>query len=268
MSRRAYNCPEDRASIAALEHRLARMEANSSENPSYDWHRFRRLPAGVYDAYGKPRGGRFAEIRGGSPARVVHAREKVRNPATLSAKQKKALKKGQWAIKHASASTRRKWALKAAKTRCQKKLALLAATPMSSPYPYSYSVPPPHALEESMKSYEMEHNPELLIVGNPSKRRRLRLRVRHKRRSRKGGPRRIKHGKKLYYYIQLISKFGKAKARKIWGRKCRKSCGVSKRRRSHGRKSLSAPKGSWKALVKRYGVMGAVRHRRGRRSRR
>lgn len=108
-----------------------------------------------------------------------------------------------------------------------------------------------------MNSYEMAHNPELLIVGNPKgKKRRLKMRVR--RRIRKGGPRRIRYGKKMYYYIQLVSKFGKGRARKIWGRKSKKSCGT-RRRRSHGRKALPAPRVSYNSLVKRHGVKVAAK---------
>lgn len=91
-------------------------------------------------------------------------------------------------------------------------------------------------------------NPELLLFGNPGKRR-LKLKIRRKR---KHGQKRIKFRGKLYYRIQLIRKFGKLKARKIWGKKHK---GGSKKRRA-----LPAPKSSWKALVKRYGVKGAKRH--------
>ena len=127
-------------------------------------------------------------------------------------------------------------------------------------------------VKEKQRTGENMHtseNPELLVVDNPRGRKRRKNRG-TSRRAR--AQRRIRFRGKMYYRINLIQKFGKAKARKIWGRRCRKTCRVrlSAKRISHrAQKRLPAPNGSWQKMVKRYGVMGAVRRRRaGRRSRR
>lgn len=79
-----------------------------------------------------------------------------------------------------------------------------------------------------------------------------------KRKSRGG---RIKYRGKLYSRAKLAKKIGKRKARKLWCKRKRRSAKkcLKRGRRRGGRRS-------WMAMVKKYGVMGAVkRRRRGRR---
>ncbi len=104
-------------------------------------------------------------------------------------------------------------------------------------------------------------NPELLtIAANP----RGRKTMKHRRKRKNPGQRRIKFRGKFYYRIQPVSKFGKRKARAIWGRRCRKVCKVRaharKRLGGSKRRALPAPKGNWMVLVKKYGVKGAKKH--------
>lgn len=76
-----------------------------------------------------------------------------------------------------------------------------------------------------------------------------------KKKSRGG---RIKYRGKLYSRAKLARKIGKRKARKLWCKRKRRSakkCFVRKGKRRSGRRS-------WKQLVKKYGVMGAVKRRR------
>jgi hypothetical protein len=98
---------------------------------------------------------------------------------------------------------------------------------------------------------------------NPRRKSRMKLRIRraNKRRGRK--PRRILYHGKRYYFIQLLRKFGKAKAKTIWRSKVKAKASVGTRHST--RKALGG--GSWKTLVKKHGVMGAsiIRRRRSRR---
>ncbi len=104
--------------------------------------------------------------------------------------------------------------------------------------------------------HKKENNPmsELMIVGNPYRRKRkVKLSVRRKGKSgkrrgvravkrragkKRGGPRRIKYGGKYLYPIQIITKYGKVKGRKILARhkKGKAKRVVSTKRR--GRKSI------------------------------
>lgn len=118
-----------------------------------------------------------------------------------------------------------------------------------------------------MTMEQVSNNPELLTVGlNPRKRkkRRLTLKLRNPRR-RKGGRRRRRgrnpsvtyRGKRYKGFLALMHKFGKGLARKIWRSKRGKSIGTNPAKRK-GKKS------NWMTLVKKYGVRGAMKRRRGR----
>jgi hypothetical protein len=112
--------------------------------------------------------------------------------------------------------------------------------------------------EISRREWRMQSNPlgaELLII-NPAKRRskmKLRLRRSNRRRGRKSPPRIRYHGK-LYYFVELMRKFGKSKAKTIWRKSRRSKALVGSSRKALGHN------GSWMRLVKKYGVMGAKRH--------
>jgi hypothetical protein len=95
-----------------------------------------------------------------------------------------------------------------------------------------------------------------LLIFNPRRKSKMKLRIRraNKRRGRK--PRRISYRGHRYYFIQLLQKFGKAKAKSIWRSKNKSKARVGTHRSP--RKHLTG--GSWKQLVKRYGVMGAKKH--------
>ena len=96
-----------------------------------------------------------------------------------------------------------------------------------------------------------------LLIFNPGRKRKMKLRIRraNKRSGRK--PRRILYHGKRYYFIELLRKFGKSKAKSIWRSKNKAKSRVGTHR-SH-RKALGGGR-SWKSLVRQYGVMGAKKH--------
>jgi hypothetical protein len=95
-----------------------------------------------------------------------------------------------------------------------------------------------------------------LLIFNPGRKRKMKLRIRRmNKRRRKHSPRRISYRGHRYYFIQLLQKFGKAKAKSIWRSKNKSKARVGTRRSP--RKHLTG--GSWKQLVKRYGVLGAAK---------
>ncbi len=77
------------------------------------------------------------------------------------------------------------------------------------------------------------------------------------RRRRKGKGGKVRYRGKMYSRAKLARKIGKRRARKLWCKRKRKSA-----KKCFKRGKRRAGKRSWKALVKKYGVMGAVRHRR------
>lgn len=101
-------------------------------------------------------------------------------------------------------------------------------------------------------------NPELIVVENPRRRRRRRgrlsLSLRRRRGRGKSVSRRIRYRGKIYSRAKLARKFGKRTARKIWRTRCLKRTSGSKRCLPH--------KSRWMTLVRKYGVMGAVKRRR------
>ncbi len=113
----------------------------------------------------------------------------------------------------------------------------------------------PFLKEQDMEMEKVSNNPELLTVGlNP--RRKKRSSKRRSSRRRRRNPTVTYRGKRYKGFLALLSKFGKGAARKIWKSK-RKGIG-------HNPGKKKGKKSNWKALVKKYGVKGAMKHRRGR----
>lgn len=115
-------------------------------------------------------------------------------------------------------------------------------------------------LKEKDMELQVSNNPELLTVGlNPRRRKKRRYSVKARnprRRRRNGGMTRTYRGKRYKGFLALMHKFGKKMARKIWS--SGKKIGHNPSKKRKGKKS------NWMALVKRYGVKGAMKHRRGR----
>jgi len=108
-------------------------------------------------------------------------------------------------------------------------------------------------------------NPELLTVGlngRKRKRRKLTLKLRNGRKSRRrrrNGAKSVTYrGKRYKGFLALLAKFGKGMARKIWRSKRGKAIGHNPAKKRKGKKS------NWMALVKKFGVKGAMKRRRGR----
>lgn len=117
-------------------------------------------------------------------------------------------------------------------------------------------------LKEKDMELPVSNNPELLTVGLNPRRKKRKSASRRKggrRRRRNGGSKTVTYrGKRFKGFLALMHKFGKGMARKIWRSKKSKTIGTNPAKRK-GKKS------NWASLVKRFGVKGAMKHRRSRR---
>ena len=95
---------------------------------------------------------------------------------------------------------------------------------------------------------------------NPARRGRMKLRIRSRNKRRRSKVRKIRFGGKLLSLSQLKTKYGKRKGKSIWNKRTKRKSRVMVGMRKATRKAIGYGKKSWKALVRRFGVMGAKKH--------